>query len=155
MTGSGAWLETGELERSVRFDVGKDRRGPVTVAAVSEAEKDESGRDGKSRSGGKKGKDKINDKDKQHGGRLIVVGDSDFISNRYAGFSGNADLFLNMVKWMLEEEKVINIEPKRPKTSTFFMTGFARKVWLVGAVVLLPLLVFVSGFVVWRVRKSR
>ena len=33
----------------------------------------------------------------------VVVGDSDFASNRYLGTAGNEDLFLNMNNWLAQQ----------------------------------------------------
>ncbi len=41
------------------------------------------------------------------GGRVVVVGDSDFASNLYAGWGNNRDLFLNSVAWLVDEEDQI------------------------------------------------
>ena len=51
-------------------------------------------------------------------GRLVVVGDSDFIGNNLAlAPLGNADLFLNMVNWLTEDEDLIAIRPRPPRTA--------------------------------------
>ncbi|RMG58132.1 MAG: hypothetical protein D6713_08400 [Deltaproteobacteria bacterium] len=159
-TGRGAWLEKGKLLHSVRFDSGKDVAGPITVAAVStvpvrekEAEK-ASGTEKESQEAKSKGESNTSKSSKKEG-RLLVVADSDFVSNHYKGFSGNGDLFLNLVKWMLSEEKILNIKPKKPKSSTYFLTPTAKKLWFAGAVVVLPLFIFATGLVTWRIRRKR
>ncbi len=155
-TGRGAWLEKSKVLDRVRFDPGKDRLGPIDVAAVSivkvkEKEKENESKEGKE----KKPEGTESEVGGKKEGRLLVVADSDFISNHYVGFSGNGDLFMNLVKWMLSEEKIINIKPKRPKTSSYFLTATAKKMWFAGAVVGLPLLIFGMGFATWRVRRRK
>ena len=47
--------------------------------------------------------------------RVVVVGDSDFASNRALGIQGNRELFLNMANWLAQQENLIAIRPKRSR----------------------------------------
>ncbi|NLI32501.1 MAG: hypothetical protein GX422_06925 [Deltaproteobacteria bacterium] len=86
---------------------------------------------------------------------LLVAGDSDFISNANFGLSGNGDLFLNMVNFLAEEETLITIEPRDKAGKPLLLSqGQARAMfWMV--LVLVPLLVLVAGFAVYRVRRRQ
>jgi ABC-type uncharacterized transport system involved in gliding motility auxiliary subunit len=87
-------------------------------------------------------------------GRMAVIGDSDFASNRYYGLSGNGNFFLNTVNWLTEESDLISIQPKTASARTVqFMPSQGRLIFLV-SVVILPLLVLVLGVSVWRRRRS-
>ncbi len=80
-------------------------------------------------------------------GRLIVVGDSDFIGNNLVlSPLGNADLFLNMVAWLTEDEDLIAIRPRDPEDRRITMTtSRMRNVTLLS-------LVFLPGFfLLWGV----
>jgi ABC-type uncharacterized transport system involved in gliding motility auxiliary subunit len=87
-------------------------------------------------------------------GRLVVVGDSDFARNRYVSEAYNADLFLNMVSWLVGQEQFATIERKRPRasTSTITLEQFAQFRFL--SLFLLPELVVLAGVLVWWRRRS-
>ena len=42
---------------------------------------------------------------------MVVVGDSDFASNRFLVWGNNRDLFLNAVAWLVDEEDQIGERP--------------------------------------------
>ena len=44
--------------------------------------------------------------------RIIVFGDSDFARNKFFFSNDNADLFLNSVNWLTEDQHLISIRPK-------------------------------------------
>ena len=68
--------------------------------------------------------------------RLVVVGDSDFIANELTSAPLlNADLFLNMMNWVAQDEDLISIRPREPedrrislsareRTNVFFLSLF-------------------------------
>lgn len=50
------------------------------------------------------------------GGRLVVVGDSDFANNRLVSWGNNRDLFLNALAWLVEEEDQLGERPEAGDT---------------------------------------
>lgn len=46
------------------------------------------------------------------GGRLIVLGDSDFANNQLLTLGNNRDLFLNSIAWLVDEEAQIGARPE-------------------------------------------
>jgi ABC-type uncharacterized transport system involved in gliding motility auxiliary subunit len=86
-------------------------------------------------------------------GRLVVIGDADFPTERHVGRGGNADLFLNAVQWLAEEEALIDLGPRSRSDRPVILQrqqGRALMVLLVG---ILPLAVIAAGAVVfWRRR---
>ncbi len=54
--------------------------------------------------------------------RLVVFGDSDFISNGMIEILGNKDLILNAVNWVAERGELISIRPRERKTRTLVLT---------------------------------
>ncbi len=80
-------------------------------------------------------------------GRLVVVGDSDFIGNNLVlAPLGNADLFLNMVAWLAEDEDRIAIRPRDPEDRRILMTAARMR-----TVILLSLVFLPGFFVIWGV----
>ena len=91
------------------------------------------------------------------GGRLIVLGDADFASNRFVDYLGNKDLFVNSANWLVREESLIAARAQAKETGReqFFVTEEQGAVafWL--AAVAQPVVFFVAGIVVFARRRSR
>lgn len=68
------------------------------------------------------------------GGRLVVLGDSDFASNVFVAWGNNRDLFLNAVAWLVDEERQIGERPE---------IGDSLEITAVGEAVLCLLSIFV------------
>jgi len=85
--------------------------------------------------------------------RLVVFGDSHFVAN--GGLvSGNADLFLGAVNWVLDREDLIAIAPKPLRETRLTMDrGRLRALgWtVIGG---LPALVALAGALVWWRRRE-
>lgn len=103
MTSDGSWAETDlpALEGGdASFDMKSDIAGPLPVAVAIEQKKESSA------------KGESPDKAAQ-GGRMIVVGDADFLTNGYLELSGNKELGLNMVRWLAADDRFMDV--KRPE----------------------------------------
>ncbi|MBF0161643.1 MAG: GldG family protein [Magnetococcales bacterium] len=124
------WLKGGSapLEAgTLEFNAGTDQRGPILLGVAIQKEKK----------------------------RLLVVGDSDFVADAYVGFSGNTDLFLNMIRWLAEDENFIAIKPKEVTDSGLLLSQGSGTMLFVGLVFGIPLVLLVAGFTIWRGRKQR
>ncbi len=77
---------------------------------------------------------------RQAGGRLVVVGDSDFASNLFLGWGNNRDLFLNTIAWLVEEEDQIGERPDAGDTLEISVLG--------EGLLCLVSVVFVPGFTI-------
>jgi len=139
-TSSRSWAESDLNQPEAKFDRDKDRRGPITVAAV--ATKDVETKEATSPISGKKKKT-----------RIVVFGDSDFCSNAYFHFQGNGDLFMNAISWLAEEEDLISIRPKSPEDRRVNLTKRQSKIIFWVGVVLLPLAVLGTGIVIYAKRR--
>lgn len=117
-------------ENPFRYDEGVDIRGPLPIAMAVTASASDM--------------------------RLVVFGNSEFVSNRAlqnVQGAGNQDLFTNSINWLAEEAELIAISPK-PAEQRFLVIppGSARLV-VFSSLVVLPLLVIVTGVVVWWKRR--
>ena len=85
--------------------------------------------------------------------RIAVFGDSDFASNQMLGAGRNADLFLNAVNWLAQQEDMIAIRPRDPEDRRITMTAAQLKFvfWL--TVLIIPGLVLLAGVRAWWVRR--
>ncbi|MBI5446380.1 MAG: GldG family protein [Deltaproteobacteria bacterium] len=128
-----SWGETDLKEDKAAFDVAKDYRGPLTVAGLFE--RTEAGPFAKP------------------GAQLLVVGDSDFADNTYFAFSGNGDLFLNMVSYLTKEQDLISVRPKDTKSTPLVLSRAQAATLFYTTVVLGPLSLMLIGLTIWLKRR--
>lgn len=122
------WLETGDLTSGkVEFTPGEDRKGPVLFGAAIQADKR----------------------------RLVVTANSNFLADAYVTALGNADLFLNMARWLAEDENFIAIKPKEVQDAGLTMTGEQALLLFWGLVVLMPVGLLTIGAMIWFKRRRR
>ncbi|MCS6926966.1 MAG: GldG family protein [Candidatus Binatia bacterium] len=128
-------IERGEL----RFREGEDERGPLPVAAVAATGQE------------KKGK-------------IVVLGDSDFVNNFYARVPGNMDFFMNTVGWILDRPELLSIgrSPNVPMAKrvatpqqSLYLTAAQSRLFFWLMVVLEPAAVFLVGVAVFIWRRKR
>jgi len=83
---------------------------------------------------------------------LAVFGDTDFIVNAYIQ-PGNMDLFLATVNWAIGQEGRIAISPKVPRSYPIRLTEGEDNFIKYFAVVVMPIIVIITGVVVYFRRK--
>jgi ABC-type uncharacterized transport system involved in gliding motility auxiliary subunit len=86
-------------------------------------------------------------------GTVIVVGDSDFASNRFLNAQVNRDLFLNMASWLAEDEDLLGIRPKPLANRRILLTEGQKFYLFWSLVVALPFLTIVAGLLLWYRRR--
>jgi len=86
--------------------------------------------------------------------RIVVIGDSDFASNRYLRALYNLDLAMNAVHWAVERESEITLRPKlrTPKQFPLPIQSTLRSFHGVGLMV--PELLLLGGGLVWLRRRQ-
>ncbi len=137
LTSPQSWAESdvkGLLaSKPVSLDPTKDRAGPLAIAVAREFQPAQGAK---------------------RGGRLVVVGDSDWMRNRYVTQYYNGDLFLNVVSWLTGTEEFATIDRKRPRVATVNLTleQFANFRFL--ALFALPEAILLLGVVNWWRRKT-
>jgi len=70
------------------------------------------------------------------GGRLVVIGDTDFASNVFVALGNNRDLFLNTVAWLAEEESQLG--ERTEAGDTLEITSFGEAMLCIVSVFLVP-----------------
>lgn len=143
-TGPTSWAES-DLERfrsksEVALDEGKDRAGPVALAAARSFAVEAEGED--------------DTESKPREGRLVVVGDADFATNRYISELFNADFFLNITSWLVGEEAFISVERRIPRASTVVMSQQQVRNFSAISVFFLPEALLLLGIFRWWRRRS-
>ena len=85
--------------------------------------------------------------------RLVVFGDAAFIDNEYIRKMYNADLFLNTINWLAEEEELISIRPKTTRGSRVLMTPKETRDIFYMSVLILPEALLLFGLAIWWRRR--
>jgi ABC-type uncharacterized transport system involved in gliding motility auxiliary subunit len=85
--------------------------------------------------------------------RVVVVGDSDFASNRAIGVQGNREIFLNMANWLAQQENLIAIRPRNPEDRPVSMTADQQNMVFWFTMLIVPALLFGNGVRVWWKRR--
>jgi ABC-type uncharacterized transport system involved in gliding motility auxiliary subunit len=140
-----SWAETDVKDLltagKVELDPGKDKPGPVALAAAVSAPVGDAPKP-----------DEKSDAPKPET-RVVVFGDSDFATNGVLGIQGNRDLFMNTIGWLSQQENLISIRPKEADDRRLTLTATQQSniSWFAFAVV--PLLVFGTGIYGWWRRR--
>jgi len=134
-TSAQAWGETDMAglqsdSAQIKFDEGVDLAGPVGLAVVAE--------------------------NFDTNGRVVVFGDSDFITDSFFSAYGNGDLFINSVDWAAGQENLINLTPKNATQRLVVPPQrLTMNLILLGMVIFVPGLALIGGLVVWLQRRRR
>ncbi|HVN31902.1 MAG TPA: GldG family protein [Thermoanaerobaculaceae bacterium] len=120
-----ALLKTGQAQKDA-----KDTPGPVPLGVAAQSEKD-----------------------KDKGWRLVVFGNSAFLTNAQIANAGNVNLGQNAVNWLAKQEQALGIAPRSPEQVQLFLSATQmRNVFLI-SLVGLPVLAIVLGVAVWWRRR--
>lgn len=154
-TGPGSWARFSPTATAptdaLDFEGTKARPGPISLAVAATINLDDK-TSGKVDTGAPA-------KTPERTTRIVVYGDSDFVSNARLSLLGNKDLLLNTVQWLAGEEQFITQRPKdeetAPKLSSVFLTAQQGRVLFWLAAVVEPSLVLVVGAVVAVYRRRK
>jgi ABC-type uncharacterized transport system involved in gliding motility auxiliary subunit len=131
-----SWSELGALEGEIRFDEDSDERaGPLDIGVALTRNKP----------GSEEGKQQ----------RVVVIGDGDFLSNTYLGNAGNLDLGLNIVHWLSHDDAFIDIRVRAAPDTTLVLGQTTTAIIGLGFLIGLPVLLLLSGIIIWLRRRRR
>ena len=104
-TSDKSWAERDyRTQKPIAFDAKRDQKGPISIATVS------------SRSSGIELGITI------PGGRMVVFGNSDFITNNRLRAFGNHTLFINSANWALDRTSLLNIPTRKLESHQIVMS---------------------------------
>ncbi|MDA9589229.1 GldG family protein [Opitutales bacterium] len=104
-TSDKSWAERDyRTQKPIVFDTKRDQKGPISIATVS------------SRSSGIELGITI------PGGRMVVFGNSDFITNNRLRAFGNHTLFINSANWALDRTSLLNIPTRKLESHQIVMS---------------------------------
>ena len=128
-----SWTETGVVSGKIRFDANsQEHQAPLTFAYALT---------------------RISAKNTEQ--RIIVVGDSDFVSNADLGHVGNNELGLRMVSWLSHDQNFLTIPAKTAVDKSLTLSQTTVNFMGFGFLIVIPLLLISCGFFIWRTRKNR
>ncbi len=87
--------------------------------------------------------------------RMVVVGSSIMMTDRLiqAGLVGGANMVLKSIAWLVENEKLVSIPPKQLAPNYVSLSDPQRKLAIVFVMGVIPLLIMISGGIVWWIRR--
>lgn len=132
-TSDQGWGETDLQSIAARKPVAKDAKDtqpPVSLGVAAQSE---------------------SDKDK--GWRLVVIGNSVFLSNAYEANAGNQNLALNAINWLVKREQALGIAPRAPEQVNLFLNASQMRNIVLISLVGLPGLAILAGVMVWWRRR--
>ena len=136
-----AWTEIGPISGTIRFDEDSDERmGPLDIGFVF------------SRMNNKKDS---GDGESSAEQRVIVIGDSDFLSNAYLGNGGNVELGLNLFNWLNHDDQFITVTARTASDVNLELGKTAQIIIGFGFLFGMPLLLLGSGVAIWWRRRNR
>jgi ABC-2 type transport system permease protein len=94
-----------------------------------------------------------NSDDRQKNTKIFIAGNAKFIDNNMLEIQGNADLFMNAVNWVRDKNEAISIRSKMLNSNQMMVRGPTFNALLVVSVLIIPMLVFGTGFVIWLRRR--
>ncbi len=128
-TSEESWAETELKGNEASFDASKDKKGPITIGIAANK--------------------RVGEKE----ARLVVIGDSDFATNNYVRLQRNADLFMNTINYLAQDEDLIAIRPKKQTDRRVSMTESQQNLLFWLTIFLMPAAVIGSGAYIWWKRR--
>ncbi|HOG23335.1 MAG TPA: Gldg family protein [Candidatus Omnitrophota bacterium] len=151
MTSAGSWAETdlAALENGyATFDVEKDIAGPLSIAVAIEQKTDDEKPDA---SGVQPTGSSLSP-----AGRMIMIGDSDFLNNSYLNLSGNKEFGLRIMQWLAKDERFVEVKKPQFKFKPLMLDVPKQTFLILSSLVMYPLIFFIGGglYLVIRSRRS-
>ena len=132
-----SWAQNTQENETVKYNSESDTLGPfptiMLIEAISEI--------------GKSPKEKADGTLAQTA--IVVIGDTDFASNKYSSSAKNADLFVNSINWLAKDYELITIRPKTAAFRELVLTKSERDFIRWSGWLLMPISVGIAGMVSW------
>ena len=89
--------------------------------------------------------------------RIVAIGGMEFLNTSFLQTASvnNSQLIMNIFNVSCNKEEGITLTPKSYNTSTFEITDAQKNGLVIGFVIVLPLLLIISGIVIWVKRLHK
>jgi len=147
---SWAQPDNGELQTGhITLREGSGTKGPVVIAAAASRKIAETPKPAAEPAKSGAGEPKSTTET-----RLVVFGDSDFLTNGFFNASGDGDLALNTIAWLSEQEELVSIRPKTSQPRIVVLSHQQVMYYLLTIVAVAPLAITATGVAIWWRRKK-
>ncbi len=137
LSSDASWNETGEMAAEIYYgDNDDESRGPLNIGITLTASHE-------------------TEDNTLFEQRIVIVGDADFISNRYLGNGSNLELGLNLLNWLSHDDNLIAISPRAAPDTQLKLSQMQQIIIGFNFLLLLPLSLFGSGLTIWLKRRNR
>jgi ABC-type uncharacterized transport system involved in gliding motility auxiliary subunit len=87
--------------------------------------------------------------------RIAVFGDGDFISNSFVGNGANLALGMALMNWLAVDDQLITIPVKTTLDSQLTLSRSQSIIIGLGFLIVLPLMLLLSGLLIWLYRRKQ
>jgi len=144
-TSEASWAEKDfsslQSGKGAKYQEGRDLKGPITVVAYSRITIP--GENKVSEDNTNINKEGSENEDKE--GYIMVIGDSDFVTNAMYQTQGNKDLFLNSLNFLADRGELITIRPKQQESVYLTLTARQGRIAFLILMIAIPLSVIIAG----------
>jgi ABC-type uncharacterized transport system involved in gliding motility auxiliary subunit len=85
--------------------------------------------------------------------RLLVFGDSEFMTDFEISNAGNQILAMNAFNWLAAREQVLGIPPRDVEQASLFLSGEQMRTILLMTLIVMPGAAILAGVLIWRRRR--
>lgn len=137
LTSPQSWAESDLKDENLQFDPKSDRPGPLTLGVALSRPATASS----------------NNKPRES--RMVVIGNSDFITNNQFSQQLNGDVFVNSISWLSKQESAaqLSVRPKEAKNRRINLQAAQGNILGLTALGFIPLIGFVSAVILWWLRR--
>ena len=87
--------------------------------------------------------------------RVVIIGDADFLSNRYLGNGSNLEVGANLMNWLSHDDRLIAISPRPAPDTRLELSPYSQYAIAFPFLLVLPLVLLASGLRIWLKRRRR
>jgi len=87
--------------------------------------------------------------------RMVVIGDSDFLSDAYIGAGANLNLGLNIFNWLIGDDDFISVEVPSATDTKLELNDQQLAIIGFGFFLIIPVMLLLIGFRIWYVRRNK
>ena len=137
MSDARSWNETGDSKADPYFGDDDDEiAGPLTI-------------------GMSLARSEHNDAGQLFEQRVVIVGDADFLANRYLGNGSNLEIGSNLVNWLSHDDSLISISPRPAPDTRLELSTTQQLIIACFFLLVLPLGLLTCGLRIWLKRRKR